>query len=103
MIIIQIFNDFHLIILIIIFLLNNSNKCLKTINLKGLLKNKFYVQIIRRKCLIIEVHGGLIKVETEKNKGKKFDITLPIETKHMTEEIKDLITAAPECKLSAVQ
>jgi signal transduction histidine kinase len=40
---------------------------------------------------IIEAHGGLITVETEKDKGTIFTITLPIETKPTT-EIKEWIT-----------
>jgi PAS domain S-box-containing protein len=47
---------------------------------------------------IIEAHGGLIKVETEKSKGTTFKVILPIETKQSIEDKKDWITV-PESLL----
>jgi len=38
---------------------------------------------------IIEAHGGIITVKTEKGKGTAFTFTLPIETKKPTEDKKD--------------
>ena len=40
---------------------------------------------------IIEAHGGLIVVETEKGKGTIFKITLPIEVKQATDDKNDWI------------
>jgi PAS domain S-box-containing protein len=51
---------------------------------------------------IIEAHGGLITVETEKDKGTTFKITLPIETKQTTEDKKYWITV-PEYLLSTTK
>jgi K+-sensing histidine kinase KdpD len=51
---------------------------------------------------VIEAHGGLITIDTAKNKGTEFKITLPIEAKKITDDKIDWIVG-PEQLLSTTK